>query len=73
MEIEDTNSDEKENERYLFSLTNNVLLGRIVKGDIDPVMLAKIELANRGFDENGSWIGFERARKHFGLDLKNPD
>ena len=31
------------------------------KGDIDLNLLAREELANRGLDQAGVWVGFERA------------
>lgn len=54
-----SNDSEDNNPEYIFSLTSNELLGAIVRGEIDPVMFAKKTLANRGFDENGKWIGFK--------------
>lgn len=49
------------NPEFIFSLTANKLLGDIAKGIIDPVALAKKELANRGYDENGKWVGFKKS------------
>lgn len=37
------------------------LLGQVIRGEIDLNALAKIELANRGQDTEGKWIGFEAA------------
>jgi len=55
-------SDE-ENPNYMFSLTATSILTDIANGHIDPVRFAKQELANRGLDENGEWVGFEKAKK----------
>ena len=52
-----------QNPRFLFSTTATDLLLAIAGGLIDPVALAQRELANRGLDQNGQWIGHERARK----------
>ncbi|MFZ2752159.1 MAG: hypothetical protein WAZ48_01820 [Lysobacteraceae bacterium] len=35
-------------------------------GDIDIVKLARQELQNRGFDGEGQWVGFKKARELFG-------
>lgn len=66
-----TNTQELEddyNPNYMFCLTKNDLLSKIVKGEIDPVKLAKEELAKRGLDSNGEWIGFKQASKHHGIN-----
>lgn len=51
-------SDQQQPEN-LFSLTTLNLLGAIVKGEIDPIEIAKQTLKNRGYDEEGFWIGFK--------------
>ncbi|MBA4387656.1 MAG: hypothetical protein C0404_06720 [Verrucomicrobia bacterium] len=50
-----------ENPDYLFSTTSTVLLLAIAAGQIDPVALARRELANRGVDRSGAWVGFPAA------------
>jgi len=52
---------------YLFSTTATSLLLAITAGLIDPVALAHQTLASRGLDENGEWVGFERAAKIHGV------
>jgi len=52
---------------YLFQGTNTELLSRIVKGTLSATYLAKHELANRGFDADGKWVGFEQAAKIHGV------
>jgi len=52
-----------ENPEYMFSTTHTSLLTKIAKGQIDPIRLAKEELANRGLDDNGKWVGFQKARE----------
>jgi len=47
------------NQDYIFSLTANELLVKIANGEIDAVELAKIQLSNRGLNENGEWVGFK--------------
>lgn len=52
------NETDEQNPDYIFSITSIDLLGAIVKGEIDILELAKTTLKNRGYDENGFWIGF---------------
>ena len=56
------NQDEL-NPKYLFSLTWNDLLVKIVSGEVDPVQLAREQLANRGLDQSGKSVGFDKAAK----------
>lgn len=56
------NQDEL-NPKYLFSLTWNDLLVKIVSGEVDPVQLAREQLANRGLDQSGKWVGFDKVAK----------
>jgi hypothetical protein len=55
------------NPKYIFSLTATVLLMAIAKGEIKPVKLSKRELANRGIGKGGFWVGFDNAKKEWGL------
>lgn len=52
-----------DNPSYIFSLTSNRLLSEAIKGDFDLIYLVRRELANRGLDSNGKWVGFEEAKK----------
>jgi len=51
-----------ENPVLLFSTTWTSLLSQIAKGEIDAQQLARFELANRGLDLEGNWIGFKAAK-----------
>jgi hypothetical protein len=43
------------------------VLAAAARGEIDLNQLAREELASRGQDENGVWVGFERAAEiHLG-------
>ncbi|WP_372947815.1 hypothetical protein [Mariniphaga sp.] len=53
------NDSDDLNPRYLFQLIATDLLVAIVKKQIDTTDLANRELANRGLDENGKWVGFK--------------
>ncbi len=38
------------------------VLTAAARGELDLNRLAREELANRGLDQNGAWVGFEEAR-----------
>lgn len=50
--------DEK-NPLFLFQSTNVELLKMILSGEINCFQLAEMEMANRGLDNDGNWIGFK--------------
>jgi len=52
-----------DNPSYIFNLTSNRLLSEAIKGDFDLIYLVRRELANRGLDSNGKWVGFDEAKK----------
>jgi hypothetical protein len=57
------------NPAFLYSTTATPLLLVIAAGLIDPVALARRELASRGLDADGAWVGFDRARQiHLGQE-----
>ena len=53
------NGSDDLNPNYLFLGIPTDLLVAIGKEQIDPVELANKELANRGLDINGKWVGFK--------------
>lgn len=55
------------NPQFLFSTTATSLLLAAAAGLIDPVALARRELASRGLDANGEWCGFEAAARIHGV------
>ena len=55
-------SDER-NPDHIFSLSDTALLLNAVNGTIDLLQLAKNELAARGLNDGGAWVGFEAAKK----------
>jgi hypothetical protein len=63
VEAELTNGQDSTNPAFTFSCTDSALLLAMADGVIDPVELAKAELANRGLDADGVWCGFDRARE----------
>jgi len=57
--IQKTKGDDY-NPDYMFQTMPSELISAIVNGHIDPIMLAKKELENRGLDNNCKWIGFKK-------------
>lgn len=56
-----------ENPLFLFSTIDVNLLLKVASGEICATFLAQRELANRGVDKNGKWVGFDKAAEiHFG-------
>lgn len=49
-----------------FQTLHHKVLGAIASGHTDPKRLASEELANRGHDHKGNWIGFDKASKLHG-------
>ncbi len=51
------------NPRFIFSLTATALLVEALRGDFDIKQLIRRELANRGLNTEGNWVGFDKAAK----------
>lgn len=49
------------NPRFIFSTTATALLVEALRGDFDIKQLIRRELANRGLNAEGNWVGFEKA------------
>jgi hypothetical protein len=48
-------------------IANSEILAAVARGELDLNAVARQELAARGLDKNGKWIGFDAARKlHLG-------
>ncbi|MBK6911384.1 MAG: hypothetical protein IPH10_10730 [bacterium] len=50
----------------MFQMTATELLVKILSGEIDPRALAAEEMANRGLDATGKWVGLKRASEIYG-------
>ena len=50
----------------LQTLDSRFLLA-IHHGDVDVIALARRELANRGIDGSGRWVGFAQAGQNLGV------
>lgn len=57
------NTEDDRNPKYALQGMDIELLVKAVNGEIDLTEIAKKELAQRGMDLNGEWIGFEKAKK----------
>jgi hypothetical protein len=49
-------------EMGFIQLAKAEILAAAARGEIDLNVVARQELANRGVDWNGKWIGFEKAK-----------
>jgi len=67
VQAEITAGHDATNPAFLYSTTATVLLLAIAGGLIDPVALARRDLANRGLDADGTWVGFDRAAQIHGV------
>lgn len=54
---------EEENPLFLFGATSTSLLVRALNKEFDITMLIRLQLATRGVDEKGRWVGFEKAKQ----------
>lgn len=52
----------KHDEELVLQSAATALLTAAARGEIDINALAREELANRGLDLNGQWVGFKAAR-----------
>jgi len=43
------------------------LLEQVARGEVDLNKVAIWLLAHRGQDHNGTWVGFDKAKKQFGV------
>lgn len=57
------NYDSIEDVEGIIQLFKNDVLVNVAAGNIDLNDLAREELASRGLDPHGQWVGFEKARE----------
>jgi hypothetical protein len=55
------------NPEFIFNMTETQLLVEALRGDFDITHSLKKELAKRGVDKNGLWVGFKQAAKTHGV------
>jgi hypothetical protein len=53
--------------REFLQLADTTLLARLARGEIDLNALARQELASRGCDGSGCWVGFDAAAQALGI------
>ena len=61
------NGKDEANPLYMYQPLDGALLLAIAHGLIDPIAAAKSELASRGLDRDGQWVGFEEAKRVWGV------
>jgi len=49
--------------KYAIQPFTTALLVKIARGDVDMKKLAEDELADRGLDLSGKWVGFKKAKR----------
>ncbi len=57
------NRKDDDNPAFIFSLTSSKLLAEAIEGGFDLIYLVRRELANRGQDSKGKWVGFDEAKR----------
>lgn len=66
MKKQDEVLSDEQNPAFIFSQTHTELLVKALKGEIDLLKLIKNELINRGLNDEGHWVGYEKAKKLLG-------
>ena len=56
-----------EDDAMVLQTAHPKLLAAAARGELDLNQLAKAELAARGLDEHGNWVGFKEAAKIHGI------
>ncbi len=54
--------EDSKNPAFLFQTIHTDLLVKILAGDIDAKMVAEYELANRGLNRDGKYVGFNQKK-----------
>lgn len=62
-----TEVSDDENPEYMFQTLHINLIKKLATGQLDGKKYAQKELAQRGLDKNGKWIGFDAAKKYWKL------
>lgn len=51
----------------VIQLLKNEVLAAIINGEIDLNEVARLEMASRGLDKKGTWVGFQKATEIHGI------
>jgi hypothetical protein len=52
-----------EDEAMIFAMIDTEMLKAVADGRIDPVAMAREEIACRGLNQQGKWVGFDAAAR----------
>ena len=58
-----TPKNDDSNPRFMFSTTPTALLAAIMQGQVSVSDYVAKELANRGLNDKGEWVGFDKAQE----------
>jgi len=59
-----TNNEFTVDEVGFIQIALTKVLAAVARGELDLNRLAREELASRGLNDHGNWIGFDAAKKH---------
>ncbi len=59
---QDGSLPDEENPLFLFAKTGTNLLVKLLAKEVNVFALIKMNLKERGVDEKGRWVGFERPK-----------
>lgn len=51
----------------VIQLMKNEVLAAVINGEIDLNEVARLEMASRGLDKKGAWVGFRKAAEIHGV------
>ncbi len=54
---------DEENPLFLFSTTSTNLLAKLLSKEFNILTLVRMQLRERGVNDKGQWIGFDKAAK----------
>lgn len=60
----------KEKVRGVLQIMDVEALKSVIRGEIDLTQVGRREIADRGLDKSGKWVGFEKAKKLHALESK---
>jgi len=63
-----TDESDDLNPEYVFSTIHTELLLKLAIGAANAQELACKTMASRGLGRNGEWVGFDQAKKEWGID-----
>ena len=67
MEENKTYESDDLNPEYVFNTVHTELLLKLATGAVNAQELARKQMTSRGLGRNGEWIGFDQAKKEWGI------